>query len=731
MIPVLSHIEIYKNLPIWMTSDGKCGLAFEIFPCDLETGNIDEFHQRLTELLRYLDPKVLARIKFTSKLNNTHLNDSLRKKSIADIGYNEASVNFIVEIESEPQLVQLLKRAFKNKENEDKSLEALVKVHNQIKLAGLSAKIMSEGKTKELFVNPQNQWKKCDSSIHTGTSRIGVVRLVKPANFQISESSFANALRNLPRPFNVHISFKRLNSASIKLELERKLKQSSSDTTLNPSNSVIQQSTIEALTMAIKDGSQFLEYELLITLERNSESELSSDLSAAHNLLNSIGEFQIETFGAAASFLATLPGNSQHVTLKELDSVLPFMIPLWISGEPRKPEPSKSSLLLHRTDKSVFNFNLFNSKYSVYNSLIIGTSGKGKSVLTGLLTQSLLNDPSNQVIKIDVGGSHSKECNLLGGKEFVLELNKPSGINPFQILEDQRISDSDKISILSRFLIVLIQEQGEVIITKDLRSKVELSVQEYIQTARLYTLQEFYEHQTEFPRRNLLRRWVSGGVYENAFAGPNIRRVPDVAKHNTSNFESRLRYYNFSQIFQASDPEFAQAGLAAVLAQFNFEALININSRIILICDETPFFIKSCFEFFKFSTANVRKYGHAVVLVAQLSTDLIVDGDTGLIENSPQRFLFSVDGNSSQFQDRFNLSEEKIAQIKSLRAVPEKYSEVLFQSGDTSRVLKIEVTREEYWALTSSKQDQDKLNHLLLAVPNLTLKEAIKCLSLT
>jgi hypothetical protein len=49
---------------------------------------------------------------------------------------------------------------------------------------------------------------------------------------------------------------------------------------------------------------------------------------------------------------------------------------------------------------------------------------------------------------------------------------------------------------------------------------------------------------------------------------------------------SRLRYYNFSQVFQASDPEFAQAGIAAVLAQFNIDSIEANGKRLVLICDE-------------------------------------------------------------------------------------------------------------------------------------------------
>jgi hypothetical protein len=191
---------------------------------------------------------------------------------------------------------------------------------------------------------------------------------------------------------------------------------------------------------------------------------------------------------------------------------------------------------------------------------------------------------------------------------------------------------------------------------------------------------------------------------------------------------SLLRYYNFSQIFQAADPEFAQAGIAAVLAQFNMEMLKFDGRRLVLICDETPFFIKSCFDFFKFSTANVRKYGHAVVLISQLSTDFIVGGDTGIIENSPQRFLFSTDGDEHLFQERFNLTTNHMNEIKNLRSIVGVFSEVLLQTNEVARKLKVKVTPEEYWRLTTSRVDKEKILNLLKAVPGLSMREAINCL---
>ena len=723
MIPVLSHIEKIDDLSIWHTTDGKTGIGFEITPCDLECDNREDYHRKVFGLIRSLNPNILGRIKLSVDSNNQADVTSSRAEAINEIGFIKKSVQLYLETSSEPEIIKKAKALF-SKNTSDNDVTALLEVYEIVKKSGFQIKPLSDEFIQSLFLNTKLIWQKCSASVCNGYEHTGIIRMVKPSNEQVNEEQLASLYEKLPKPFNVHFSFQKIDAAKIKIELERKLKQSNSDHSLNPTNDLLKSSTITTISDAVKNGSQFFNYELIFSFERSSEKQLFEDLKLGFNVLNAFAEFQIETFGVTPNFLATKVGNSQHVPLKEIDDILPLFMPVWFFGDSSIHSNNQRSLMLHRSDRSIHHFDLFNSSFSVFNSLIVGTSGKGKSVLTGMLTQSLLNDPNVSVIKLDVGGSHSNECELFGGKEFVLQLNTPSGINPFLITKFTELSDSEKTGILSRFLMVLIQEQGEAQFSKDLRSQIEECVQMYLSSAKNPGLQEFYDLMTNFPRRNLLRRWVSGGVYEKAFApaGKLLQELDSTSP--------RLRYYNFSQVFQASDPEFAQAGLAAVLAQFNVETLINKNKRIVLICDETPFFIKACFDFFKFSTANVRKFGHAVILITQLSSDLIVNGDTGIIENSPQRFLFSADGDLTDYQTRFNLTDAQLASIRTLRSIPKEFSEVFLQTSEIGRKLIIKITQKEYWTLTSSKQDREKLEKLRSHIPQLSLLEAITCLSI-
>lgn len=722
MIPVLDNLFEKEGLTYFKTTDHVVGLGFELTACDLETEDGSNYNHKLLSLIRSLPANALGRIKLSLTDSKDDGLQFPRFQAVNEIGFKTKKCLFFIEIGSGLfNGLSSLKNIFTQGSDLEKSIKALKEIKSIIDQSGLVTNNLNENILRQYFMDSKSDWVKTENAVFDGKSYTGIIRLIKPKTDPVSIDSLARILSQIDKPVNIDLSFRKIDSGKTKIDFEKRLKQTQNNQN-DPTLESLQKSTVELIQESLQSGAQILDYEFIVSVVRSSRQELNNDLKYFEIAFNQFAEFKIETFGASPSWCATLIGNNQHVSLKELDRVFTSIMPIWHYGEVSVLDNNKRALTLHRNDQSLYNFDLFDPNFSVYNALIIGTSGKGKSVLTGMLSQALLNDQSVSLIKLDVGGSHSKECELFGGFEFKFQLDKPSGINPFEIVSDLSISDADKIGILSRFLTILIQEQNEFFISKSLRSQIEESISIYLNSFQKPSLLEFYNQALDFPRRNLLKRWVKGGVFENAFS---------TETHNENTILSnRLRYYNFSQIFQASDPEFAQAGIAAVLVQFNYESLKTTTKRIVLVCDETPFFIKSCFDFFKFTTANVRKYGHSVILITQLSTDLIVNDDTGIIENSPQRFLFSVDGDIQSFQKRFQLSAKNIESIKSLRSVPKIHSEVLLQTPEYVKNLKIKITRKEYWNLTSNKQDKEKLEALLNHIPHLKLNEAIQCLSI-
>jgi hypothetical protein len=283
-------------------------------------------------------------------------------------------------------------------------------------------------------------------------------------------------------------------------------------------------------------------------------------------------------------------------------------------------------------------------------------------------------------------------------------------------------NSDDVCNVITTFLNVLLLEEGESFLSKDMRGSIETAVKAYAETKpEKASLEDFVTYvekaSTEFPRIALLKRWATG-LYKNAFKANADSR---------SHFKHRLRYYNFSQIFQAQDPDFGQGGLAAVMAQFNLE-LMKGKGKLVFIADETPFFIERCFGFFKFSTANVRKFGGSFITIAQKSSDVVINGDMGILENSATKFLYSIDGEKEAFASRMKIDLATLAKIESLKTVKGQYSDVLFLDQFGSRVLRVQMTEDEYWRVTSSADDNEKLKKLREAIPNLTLEEGIRCL---
>ena len=720
MIPELSHIESSEGYNYWVTTDAVVGTALYLEAIDLELGDSLEALMRLRNCLKQLDPKITVRIRLDRSESLFLDGEFPRKEAVSKLGFIASRLIISFDyVGSFEVLQEILARVRKNNQTPERwnAVLSAVKLFEQ---QGFKLTCMSEDELKKLFIQKFRHWRSGITSIETGTEKIGIIRVEKPPFKDFKLSNWVQTIEALPVPYTLHFSFQRLDEASSKMFLERRLKQVSSGRDI--SSKIQENATVDVIRESFETGAQLFHSETLIELRRRGDESLAKAMESTGAGLSLFSDTYVETFGVAPSFAATLPGNAQHLSFLEVEEGLSGLLPVFQNGEVKefKGKPGRSLTLL-RKNNSLFHFDLFDPSYNVFNVLIAGTSGRGKSVLLGLLTTSLLNDSDVRIIKLDVGGSHSKECELFGGREFQLSLEKGSGINPFEILTVPDAGENDKLAVISKFLGVLVSEQGELLLSKSLRSEIELAVREYIDMGpRDPSVDDFFLKIKNFPRRELLSRWVKGGLYEKAFASGNVG--------NQETTES-LRYYNFSQIFQAADPEFAQAGVAAVLAQFNIEMLKANGKRLVLICDEVPFFIKSCFDFFKFSTANVRKYGHAVVLSAQLSSDFIVGGDSGIIENSPQRFLFSIDGDEETFQERFGLTANHIATMRSLRSVVGKYSEVLFKEPEGARRLAVRITPEEYWRLTTSRLDKEKLMNLMDAVPGLLLREAINCLS--
>ena len=723
---VIDKIQIEGD-EFYALDNGRIVAPFEISLVDTDISDLDASEAAYNRLLQSLNPKVLARVFLLSKDSFEEQANHSRQQAIGGIGKVENRLVLLFESDSgrASDLFRALRYAKEpSRALADRALDLKASFDlSVLRSAGIRYRSLSEEEFEDLLVDPTSEGvQKLSCSIDLGHSVRGIVRLVKQGSNPISPLALAFLKDSIPLPYKLSVSTRRLTAEASEGLLRRRTNEAGSGSDKIAASKYLD--TQDALEEVALHGASLFRFEFLVELGRLDEATFRRDANITAQKLRPLGDVAIETFGAYPSFLAAQVGFDQHVSLIENDKVLPSFIPAWSAGEDDsfRAKPPMRSLALQRRDQSVAYLDLFNPRYDNFSACIFGRSGRGKSVLTNLLTRALFFDENVQIIKVDVGGSHSKETRMLGGSEFQLRLNEPSGINPFSVFRTEAHSE-EICNVVATFLNVLLLDEGEHVLSKGLRGEIEKAVGRYSIARPINpSVDDFLASSPDLPRRELLERWAGSGAYRNALK-------PRANDDSPASSAQRLRYYNFSQIFQANDPDFGQGGLAAVMAQFNLDLMRLKGKKLVFIADETPFFVERCFSFFKFSTANVRKFGGSFVTIAQKSSDVVIGGDPGILENSSMKFLFSVDGEREAFQRRLKLEDRTIEQIESLQAEKGRFSEVAFVDSFGSRVLRVELTPEEYWSVTSSQADNEKLNSLLSAVPGLTLEEAIKCLA--
>ncbi len=715
MFQKIAETNSYSDLYIHTLENGTLCAGFEIDLFDEEVFGLENAEQMLQSLLRDLPQGRTLRIYLKSEFSVDENNNHSRAEAFKNIGFVKNRAFVFLEKPAKMNLISFLRRSSPKNQN-------LLTDFNILKDNGIKVKALNKQDIEGLFPEIKSEVNHSFQSVDLGTSVVSILRLTKQSEFGMDLSTLSHVKDSLPLPYMICCSIQAVPQTEAETFLRRRSKQNAQAADLNENRKFSEaQTDLEDISL---NGTKLFRFEWQCLIERSSEEFLRIDREEVKRKLDPIGEIYIESVGALNSLKSFYIGEEPHFTLLEKDSTLVTYIPLVSRGDSRSTQNiMKRSLALHRKDESLTYLNVFDPSYESFSWCIFGRPGTGKSVLTNAITRALAYDSEVRIIKIDVGGSHSRETEILGGVEKTLNLNEPTGINPFNVIKDLGPT-KEAVQILAAFMEVLILEEGEVKLSKTMKSDLERAILAYAEMNTFeFSLNDFYEKMAAgLPRKELFQRWVGNGVYGNAFAPVNDSNL---------NLNKALTYFNFSKISQALDPDYAQGGLAAVMAQFNLEMLKKSEhkKKIVFIADETPFFIKKCFSFFNLSIANVRKEGHGFITVAQKSAHVVIDGDTGILDNSPNRIYFSLDGDEDSFISRNQLSKNSTEKIKALRRQQGEFSECYLKDVHGERVLKIRLNSQEYWQYTSKDEDRRKFNELKAACPNLTLKEIVQCLS--
>ena len=536
-------------------------------------------------------------------------------------------------------------------------------------------------------------------------SLLGILKLKNSGSYPVSLRTLTLALEKVPKPLGFHISIEKMNA----LNGEKTLKSKSREEAEGRDQVSFEKyrNTQKALSDVKLAGEELCHYEVHITLKRLSEANLRRDVATSLKALAPLGEWSVETFGAYPSLLALSPGERLHYKLIEKSSTLKCYLPCSRFGTVL--EKPSGGLLYHRRDSSLDLLNPFSQNYSNHTGVIIGKSGSGKSVFGGLLTKSLLLDSRTSIFLVDVRGSHKRTVKELNGKTYNIDIKNQSGLNPLKNLNTAK----EEIEIASHFIETLLLEEGEVSLPDRDKNRLDNSLMLFAEKAKHKTLDSFYKT-FKPPRKEKLARWIKGSLNENIFS-----TTDDLSKE-------RLIYFNFENISTASNSYMAKAVIAAIMAEFSFKLLKKPdNEKFILISDETPFFIKSCFNTFSLLSKNVRKLNGSLILLAQNSKDLILNGDTSLIDNSEFKVLFSYDGEEKKFKEIFSLTNGEYQKLKNIHTIKGQFSQFLLKDSLGSKIGFLRLSKEEYTLSNTEPEFLHKLQNLKKLL-NITEEKALR-----
>lgn len=739
-LPELSHIEDIEGYSVFVTMGGRVGVAFRLPTIDLESrtglrmGDIDS-------LIKDSPPGVLLRFNVKQWFSNEALKGGGgRGECVSQIGHVQRSL--VVSFEDGGNVPLLQSFSKKGWSVAARRLINGIPIGTIEALGGIR---FTESEVAAAFDLGQSQYEKRLGLIDRGPALLGSVRIYEPkkgvgslSSTWISEimgGSTTQAGGLLTLPLEISVTLKKIGKHRTELQLRSKLNQAaqSNDPLAIQNRSELQES-LERTELA---GDDQVEVEWIALLERTSENALRTDRERVRKALSEIGSCCLETSGIEQSFIATRLGASQHVTFREFRSQLGAYLPIHYYGESSGlTEPPSGAIVLHRLDETACSFDLFDRRNHNFNGIIIGESGSGKSVFIGLVTFCLYEDPRIKIIKCDVGGSYGRECKRLGGEQIDFELSHPSGLDPFKtVVENTGISENDAAQVLATLVAVLLKEQDERRIPELMLAEIEALSKDYIRTARACEIDpgidSFYEMTGALSRRALLKRWITGGVYENVFR-----------RNGKESGSTKYIYYNFKDIFNAASPTYADGIMAAVMAEINLEIInagLQSKERICLICDEVKFFISRHYETFDLLAANFRKFGHSLVIVIQDPANIEQanpklrhgdDRESGLWVNLQTKVFLKTNLSADSLKRR-GLTDLEIRSIEEQPGDKTAPRHAVIQDGSGSKIVKLIQTKGEYWRTTSDKQDNELLQNLLEAVPGLSVDQAIGVLIAT
>jgi conjugal transfer ATP-binding protein TraC len=416
----------------------------------------------------------------------------------------------------------------------------------------------------------------------------------------------------------------------------------------------------------------------------------------------------------------------------------------------------ETKMLFLSRDYELIKYDMFDSELPAKHSIIVGSTGAGKSFTTNyLLTNFFIESENNHIVVVDIGGSYRKLCSLFGGEYLEIQLSEEYGFNPFppkKFVYDETKNELDPDTM--SFLLLLVQK---------LLKKTELTGQEtYILEKAITNTYKYLKPQYDTPILSNLHYQLkfytpegrpetdntSDTIDTSDTLDTSISDATKIAKKFAADLEewtsgqkgkminrrtsiepkARMIVFDLQGLQQHKE---LQSVVLFLIQNVIWQKLYNKQLKKMIVFDE-------CWQLFDDPVAaklvenlyrTARKFNAAVLSITQSPEDFLnSQSATAVISNSYIKYVLKLQRGFEALK-KLDFNEKEIELVKSLQSVRGKYSEIMVKFMNKTQVLRIQTSKTDYWICTTDPEDFKVEQQVRNKYPNITETELLKKLS--
>ena len=385
----------------------------------------------------------------------------------------------------------------------------------------------------------------------------------------------------------------------------------------------------------------------------------------------------------------------------------------------------------------ICDIDIFDKTSNNANSLIMGTTGSGKSFFVNYLC---INEYGcGSIIRVvDIGGSYKKLISICNARYLEFSSDSQICINPFTNIKDPEIDIPSIANIVCQMVYSASDHGSDETEDTLIKSAVEWAYNNEGNEASINTI---YNYLKSFPKH------ASEDIKELK-SKENITLQAHTLAFNMKDFTKGGmygRYFSGKSEFDISSDEFVVLELEHIISRPDLfkvitQLVITAVTQDLYLSDRSRNRLIVFDEFWQYGgkgklLANtcesayrrVRKYGGGIAIVTQDVMDLKQFGELGQVLLSNSAFKFYLESTSfekAQSEKILNFDEFTMNWLNTLKSKKPDYSEIFIDSPFGMGVVRLLVDPYSYYVYTSDAKDVSAIENLIKE--GMTYNEAIK-----